>query len=127
MAHTSCLELISRDTDDLIARALNQLLHGRNGVLVTRVDSEQNTLDSLALIRFWLLRFLTAVGRQAQELGQNKELGIKRVLGVSFGFAERLLLSLLKCFGPFCLLGRRPSLVLFVDLLVLNKLLLVLS
>ena len=44
---TSCLEQLASGAGSRLLGTLNKLQHGRNGVVITRVDVEQNTLESL--------------------------------------------------------------------------------
>jgi hypothetical protein len=121
------LELLSRNTEDLLVRTVNQLLHGSDGILIARVNGKQDTLDSLALVRLRVLRLFSTVGGQTQELRQNEEVGVQGAFNASLDLIDCLLLGLLERLGPFCLVGSRSCLVLLVDLLELSQLLLVLG
>lgn len=127
MAHTSCLQLLSRNADNLLVRTVNQLLHGGNGILIARVNGKKNALDSLALVRLGILRLLSTVGRQTQELRQNEKVGVQGAFNAGLDLIDCLLLGLLERLGPFRLVGRRSCLVLLVDLQELSELLLVLG
>lgn len=127
MAHTSCLELLSGNADDLLVRTVNQLLHGGDGILIARVNGKQDALDSLALVGLGILGLLSTVSGQTQELRQNEKVGVQGAFNASLDLIDCLLLGLLERLGPFCLVGSRSCLVLLVDLLELSQLLLILG
>lgn len=41
---TGCLQLIAVHTPRLVSRALDQLQHGRDGIIISRVDVQKDTL-----------------------------------------------------------------------------------
>lgn len=126
MVHTGRLQLLSGYTQNLVSRAFNQLQHGADCALISSVNGQQYTLDSLTLVRFGILGLLTAIGGQSEELRQDKKIVVKSLLktllrltyGIGLGFFQALL--------RLDLVGSRARSVLLIDLAVLSQLFLIL-
>lgn len=64
---------------------MNKLQHVRDGVVITRVDVEQNTLEGLVLVLVAVAVLGATRGSKTQELGKDEELFLEGRLGLGSG------------------------------------------
>jgi hypothetical protein len=127
--HTGRLELITADAASLLVGAVYELQHGSHGVLVARVDVQQDTLQSHVLVQGGISVLGSTGSGQAQELGQDQKavmLDLLDVGGSLFGGGDQgiglLLLELLgKLLLQLGLVGGTTRAVLVVNLFVLGE------
>lgn len=106
---------------------MNKLQHVRDGVVITRVDVEQNTLEGLVLVLVAVAVLGATRGSKTQELGKDEELFLEG----RFGLGSGLVLSLGNQLGLLLLVLVRQGLlklseagaVVLLELLGLSQLL----
>lgn len=69
---TSGLKLITTDASGLLFRALNELKHGRNSVLVTRVDIQKDALQGHVLVQARVGILRSSGSCQSQKLREDE-------------------------------------------------------
>ena len=132
---TSSLELLALNRWDLLVDTVDELVHRGNRSLITSVNLNQDTLQSLVLVQGGISLLLSSCSSKSQELRNDEESSVLGLLGLlaslSLNLGKSLLTLLAELVGQF-LLGARnvclgTGLGLRVKLLVLLNLLLVLS
>lgn len=128
IALTGSLQGITTRAARLLVRALHQLQHGGNGVLVARIDVQEDALECHVLVRRRIRILGTAGGRKAEELREDEEVVVEGNSGVRLGLlrelSDRIGLFLGELVRQGLLLLLEPHTELLVDLLVLRELLL---
>lgn len=87
MMLTSSLEGGAIDAAGGVICASVQLDHGVHGALITSVDTQQNALGGEISVLSGELGLLATVGREAKELGKNKEAILQCLPGLSLSLA----------------------------------------
>lgn len=106
---------------------MNKLQHVRDGVVITRVDVEQNTLEGLVLVLVAVAVLGATRGSKTQELGKDEELFLEGRLGLGsglvLGLGNQLGLLLLVLVRQGLLKLSEAGAVVLLELLGLSQLL----
>lgn len=106
---------------------MNKLQHVRDGVVITRVDVEQNTLEGLVLVLVAVAVLGATRGSKTQELGKDEELSLEGRLGLGsglvLGLGNQLGLLLLVLVRQGLLKLSEAGAVVLLELLGLSQLL----
>lgn len=106
---------------------MNKLQHVRDGVVITRVDVEQNTLEGLVLVLVAVAVLGATCGSKTQELGKDEELSLEGRLGLGsglvLGLGNQLGLLLLVLVRQGLLKLSEAGAVVLLELLGLSQLL----